>query len=491
MKFLVVVYPVVLVIYFLSLFFDFLVIKGKDVFSFFFGFSLKPQDVKIWITASIPGVFCLIGTSLTFRLRRRLLFISELHESAGQHINPMELHWPSGLENEDKATIRKGTKEGIGLFRKLFVEPGKPVEEEKSQKVKSQKDQILTYNMPKSRVHAESDLWVQSYILSLPSVQKKEGIDEEEKKKIKKEEIKEIKYKVFMVLVSHWLDDMLDGRYEAEIFRKISKFEGGVNKVLSVEESEDIFEEIFKDVVDKYIKGIVIDKPIGKKGFSKRLLTKIEESAGPDHRPQKEGGKTITRKNQEYIFLGLNRVALGSIISGPRISEKDRKKVIKGHNEKLLELVQESKISDKNKKWKESVESYIKKMLKDKEDIGQTLLALTTKTTQEIAMGSEGDELNFPLSLLFSILYAPLLYFHDYKEETEFGEIVPLDAFLDYELIKECLAKAKELCEDAKTFNSRWDLQKQQLEMAFKCFEKRLPELSQEVLKSIYVPTPR
>ncbi len=432
-------------------------------------FLLSPQGsysyVKIVVTATIPGVFCLIGTLLTFILRRKLLFIAEFHESEGRHNIPMELCWPSELKDKNKATIRKGTNEGKKMFNKLFVETHN----------KNEKSQI-----PKSRVHAESDLWVQSYILSLPSVPSVEVG-------------KEIKHKVFMVIVSHWLDDMLDGRKEAELFSKIDSgkifgnftkaerkkykdlsLEEKVKKFLNVQDSEAIFKKTFKGLVDKYVSGMIIDKPI-KNNFFDKLLPKIRESA------------LEQKKNEEFIFLGFNRVALGSIISGPRISEEDRKKVIKGHNEKLFDLLVEQ-CECSNTEWLEKVKDFIQEMLNDEDGVGQTLLALTTKTTQEIAMSSEENEINFPLSLLFSILYAPLLYFHDYKEETESGEIVPLDTFHDYELIKYRLDKARKLCEDTLIVNKRWNYQKQQLEMAFKCFENRLPESLRKILRSAYIP---
>jgi hypothetical protein len=49
--------------------------------------------------------------------------------------------------------------------------------------------------MPSSKVHADVDIEIQSYLLSIPSATQS----------------KEIENKAFMVAASHWLDDLLDG----------------------------------------------------------------------------------------------------------------------------------------------------------------------------------------------------------------------------------------------------------------------------------------
>jgi ribosome-binding ATPase YchF (GTP1/OBG family) len=56
-------------------------------------------------------------------------------------------------------------------------------------------------------------------------------------------------------------------------------------------------------------------------------------------------------------------------------------------------------------------------------------------------MSSENHELNVSLSLLYSILYAPLIYYHNIAWELQNSEMISLQAFVD--LKGEAGAKAK------------------------------------------------
>jgi len=111
---------------------------------------------------------------------------------------------------------------------------------------------------------------------------------------------------------------------------------------------------------------------------------------------------------------------------------------------------------------------------------------LTTKTVQETAMASENQEFSVGLSILLSILYVPLLYYHNIARELETREMLALEAFdTDTDLwipwVQDA-RKALDLAEDERKVD-----RKHQLEMAYRCFEKSIPERVRGELREIYM----
>ena len=104
-------------------------------------------------------------------------------------------------------------------------------------------------------------------------------------------------------------------------------------------------------------------------------------------------------------------------------------------------------------------------------------------------MSSEGAMVNFPLSVLYSVLYAPLLYFHDVQQEVEHREMVALDSFdMDFDCVVEWLKTARALCQDPRARDDRSEERSQQLEMAYRCFAPQLPQFVREAMEEIYLP---
>lgn len=104
-------------------------------------------------------------------------------------------------------------------------------------------------------------------------------------------------------------------------------------------------------------------------------------------------------------------------------------------------------------------------------------------------MASEQQILNFPLSVLYSVTYAPLLYFHDIDKELDAGEMAVLEPFdLGYEQIIPWLENVRSLIEKTgkKFEDDRHQSRLMQLEMAYCCFKSSIPEVAKEDLERIY-----
>lgn len=412
-------------------------------------FIIQPKQIPLatYETSILPastGVLSLIGIALTFWLSDKIAIAAEIHDVSRRRFVSMHIHWPKGLAGDANAImrIRKLTTEGLEEFHGLFE--GRAGE--------------LSHEKLKSRVHPEADLRIQNYILSVPSWEEEPAQEE-------------IKKKAFMVALSHWLDDLVDGRNEAVTFRKLRKLgrDYGLNAANSdIDNSEDLFKLVYRKLIIRYTN----------EQFYKELLKKIKESV-------------VLGQNTKYLFWSLYQVAIGAVIFGSRVRETDREDVVDKHIQKLVRLVESSKADGG---WKKDVTNILHDMQKTL--VGQTLLGLTTKTVQDMAMASEGEDVDFALSLLYSLLYAPLLYFHDIGEELECGEMIPLDAFdVNYDLIIPSLWKIRELCEreledpEGGVKDVRRDYRLQQLEMAYYCFESSLPKSVAKALKPIYDPT--
>ena len=132
-------------------------------------------------------------------------------------------------------------------------------------------------------------------------------------------------------------------------------------------------------------------------------------------------------------------------------------------------------------------------------DAGSIMLGLTTKTAQEIALSSESHQMNVGLSILYSILYTPLIYYHNIQEELDSGEMIALQAFdADYDLWIPWLSKARDAIEtvwhpdrakawDYQYESARKDMRIDQIKMAYRCFAPKLPENIREKLGEIYL----
>jgi hypothetical protein len=369
----------------------------------------------------LPGILSLMGIVLTFALRKKIAVAVDIYSASRKRIAPMEMCWPkvAPAASNERRDIRQQTEEGLKSFDDMF-------------------QGMWKCDHVKSRVHAETDVRIQSYILSLTS--------------IRTEHVDEIKKKAFMVTLSHWLDDLLDGRSETEILELLLK---GPSLSDKEEEAKRLFQLLYQGLIQRHTN----------RDFFEQIYRKITESCSLEY-------------NTRYVLLGLNRVAYGSVIFSPRISQEKSRQVLTRHNIFLKEWNVETS------PFKVKVERILDEICVS--DVGRILLGLTTKTVQEVAMSSEDKELDVSLSILFSILYAPLLYFHDVDHELEANEILPLFKFeTDYDLWVPWLKKVRETIEQSD--NDRLDLRLQQMEMAYNCLSKFIPKSIQEELVKVYI----
>jgi hypothetical protein len=102
-------------------------------------------------------------------------------------------------------------------------------------------------------------------------------------------------------------------------------------------------------------------------------------------------------------------------------------------------------------------------------------------------MSSEKLQLDPQLSILFSILYAPLVYYHDIQAEINHHEMVSLQSFdIDYDVWIPWVKKARSLIEVYPEI-SRKTVRLQQIKMAYMCFERGLPDSLRKELSPIYL----
>ena len=393
---------------------------------------------------ALPGLLSLIGVVLTACLKTKIEVAVAIYAARHAPVSSAHLIWPKSmslnLENakEQHIRIRRRTEEGLAKFDKLFEQFGK-------------------HDRIHSRVHSETQLRTQSYILSLPSCEREAYSDE-------------IQKKAFMVAVSHWLDDLVDGRNEIYVHKRL---QCDIPLSDQQEEAEELFKRIYRPLIIKHTNRRYYDELFEMIGQSSRLPF-----------------------NRKYIFLSLNRVAYGSVIFSPKISHRHRLRILDKHNDFL-------------KKWNVERDTFtyevedILDQIATGDNAGPILLGLTTKTVQEMALSSEKNELNVGLSILLSILYAPLIYYHNIPQELENGEMVPLQAFetdcdqwicwlkrvhkaiykaWDSSIVgnneRECNERARKMARI------------KQIEMAYRCFEPSLPKFIRPELEKIYMHGP-
>ena len=395
-----------------------------------------------------PGlvvVLSLIGIWLTVWFREQIRVSAQIHEAqddGSQRFIPMDLHWPTDLVSDAgaKHLVTNETRLGLEQFHALFR--GDPGE--------------LDHDRLRSRVHSEGDLRVQSYILAIPSWTP--GDDPTVK-------TDEIRNKAFMVGISHWIDDLVDGRGELSIYNKLKSIDDfGMN----IEYASDTFKILYEKIITKNTN----------RKFFEKLYDKIENAATlPD--------------NRKYLFFSLNRVAVGAVIFGPKIKERDRQKVLEAHNTALVNLIaKEGSSVNANKRWYRELQELLTSMRAEDAGLGKTLLGLTTKTVQEMALASEGHNVCFGRSVLYSLLYAPMLYFHDVDGELMCQEMVPLEIFdVNYDSICPWLEQmSKLIAYEHGPKDSRQSSRQEQLKMAFRCFAPNLPPLVRDAFADIYDP---
>ena len=399
-----------------------------------------------------------IGICLTATFAGRIRASADMHENRQRRFKPMELHWPKNLldDADSKKRITQGARKGLDKFRNLFSATG------------VQHDRLL------SRVHAEADLRVQSYILAVPSWKAPEkkgsearvGKEEGHEVAASHGEVRdgEVERKAFIVGVSHWLDDLLDGREELAVYRKVKEWIDSVT-TFDVTENRRIFESIYRDYVISQT-----DPP-----FYEKLVNEIESSVSlPGNLP--------------YLYFGLNRVAIGAALFSPRLSYSDRKKLLRSHSSMLARLVA-AQPGGGNSEWFKRVNGLLVDIQEREGDLGNYLLGLTTKTALEMGMASEGQPLHFGLSVLYSLLFAPMLYFHDIDEEVRAGEMAALETFnVNYETIVPWIEDIYKFFDanDAPP-DDRLRSRLLQVEMTFRCFEIHLPQVGKDDLEKIYL----
>jgi len=372
---------------------------------------------------TIPAILASIGIFVTWKLYRKIEVAVDVYLAQDTVSVLTDLHWPeNGMPNDHQRTvIREQTANGLARFEALFTQVGK-------------------CEHVHSRVHGEADLRIQNYILSVSSCKETEHHPE-------------IASKSFMVAVSHWLDDLADGRGELDIYNQIKNS----NLSLNPDESETLFKQIYRPLIIHYTD----------RSFYDKLVAEIREAC-------------LFEYNRPYMFLGLNRVAYGAVMFSPKIEAKIRLEIMRSHNLFLKEW------NNERTPFGKQVENLLDEILKDKE-VGTILLALTTKTVQEVSMSSEKLQLDPQLSILFSILYAPLVYYHDIQAEINHHEMVSLQSFdIDYDVWIPWVKKARSLIEVYPEI-SRKTVRLQQIKMAYMCFERGLPDSLRKELSPIYL----
>lgn len=400
-----------------------------------------------------------IGICLTVKFANRIRKSADMHENLHRHFTPMELHWPEDLKDDDDAKQRltDPARSGLDRFRNMFSVLG------------VEHDRLI------SRVHSEADLRVQSYILAIPSWKSsknsKANPTAEGGPVARPDEVNgaEIERKAFIVALSHWLDDLLDGRDEIRVYRESKNWADSVSG-LDLRENRRMFDQFYRSIVVDYTDPAFYDA----------LVDGIEKSV-------------VLRANLPYLYFGLNRVAIGSALFSPRVPYKARRTMLRSHGSMLGQLVA-SEYKGQRGEWFKSLTELLSEMQVREDRLGHYLLGLTTKTSQEMGMASERRPVEFALSVLYSLLYAPLLYFHDIADEVEVGEMAALETFVvDYEAVIPWIRTVRGLITDTKDgtngapVDDLYDSRALQIKMAFRCFETHLPQVGNEQLVEVYL----
>lgn len=383
---------------------------------------------------SIPGVLSLIGVVLTLYLWKKIDVAVAIYVAKHGINTPTYLSWPA-LETSDikeevkrqRTLIRQQTNKGLERFDNLFSQIGK-------------------YDRIHSRVHSDTELRVQSYILGLPSC-------------VEQDHAEEIEKKAFMVATSHWLDDLVDGRNEIMIWKQL---QNSPSLSDNQEQAEKLFQQIYQRIIIKHTD----------RQFYNQLYEQICASC-------------TFKFNRKYMFLGLNRIAYGSIIFSPKISYSQRVETLDKHNVFLKEW------NDEDKGDFEKEAENILDEIAGSGEAGSILLGLTTKTVQEVAFSSENHEMDISLSILFSILYAPLIYYHNIVQELQNDEMIPLQAFdTDFDVWVPWLRRTRKAINTFENGDGRQQMRLKQIEMAYKCFEPLLPSPIAAEICDVYLQKP-
>lgn len=407
---------------------------------------LQSRNKEICICGpSLPGVLSLIGIVLTICLKTKIDVAVAIYSARFAPIAPAYLAWPDSKLEQKKAEeqqkevdsqharIRHRVKTGLEDFNNLF-------------------HQYRKHDRIYSRVHSATELRVQSYILALPSCEEEDYAPE-------------IENKAFMVAVSHWLDDLVDGRNELFVYRQLQKYKNLHHDpplTDGTEHAKKLFTQIYRPLVVRYTD----------RDFYDRLYDRICECCSLPF-------------NRKYMLLGLNRVAYGAVVFSPRLTHTQRRRILADHNDFLKVWNVEEKGMFENK-----VEKIINKISVG-DEAGPILMGLTTKTVQEIALSSEKPEFNIGLSILLSILYAPLIYYHDIMQELDNDEMIPLQALdTDSDLWVPWLWEVCEILNEFKDKDERHTMRIKQIEMAYSCFKPMLPEHTKSELDKIYLKFP-
>jgi len=411
-----------------------LVVIGALVF-----LALRQGQELDLLCRAMPGILSLIGIVLTGWLHYKIAVAARIRERSPLRFVPMEMQWPDALCSEQRVQghIRREAERGLDDFSELFHVPGAK----------------LWHDRLPSRVHAQADLAVQSCIIAVPSRNAQDS---------------EIERKAFIVGLSHWLDDLFDGCRETAVvkaLRRDGKFSFGVPaNNLDPDTVQELFQRLYRREIVQHTEPRVY----------RALLERIVWAAPLDD-------------NMKYVYFGLVRVGAGAVMFSPKISHTIRGRFRRSHNKALRRLVAADTAVDTA--WRIEVVGLLQEIDQGLGSPGQILLSLTTKTVQELAMSSEPVAVNFPLSVLYSILYAPLLYFHDVDDEVEQREMVALDNFdVNVDCVIEWLRTARALCHDPRAHDKRSQERSQQLEMAYRCFAPKLPQFVREAMEEIYLP---
>jgi len=407
---------------------------------------LQGRNIEIYICGpSLPGVLSLIGIVLTICLKTKIDVAVAIYSARYAPISPAYLAWPALKEEEKKeeekkkevdsqhARIRHRVKAGLEDFNNLF-------------------HQFRKHDRIYSRVHSATELRVQSYILALPSCQEEDYAPE-------------IENKAFMVAVSHWLDDLVDGRNELFVYKQLQKYKNlHHDPPLSddIEHAKKLFTQIYRPLIIRYTD----------RNFYDRLYDKICECCSLSF-------------NRKYMLLGLNRVAYGAAVFSPKLTRAQRMRILADHNDfmKVWNVEEKGKFED-------NVEHIINKISVG-DEAGPILLGLTTKTVQEVALSSEKPEFNIGLSILLSILYAPLIYYHNIMQELDNDEMIQLQSLdTDSDLWMPWLWEVCEILNEFKDKDERHTMRIKEIEMAYGCFRPMLPEHIKPELEKIYLEFP-
>jgi hypothetical protein len=419
---------------------------------------LRPNVDQTWQTllyAALVAGLSGIGIILTVLSRERIRLSIEQQAVPEKRFTPMELLWPESLKEapEAREQIRDNSRKGILAFRGLFTGGSR------------------RYTRMVSRVHAEGDLFIQSYILAVPSWHEPSettqwGRRDRPLLRGAKLEEDEVERKAWMVAASHWLDDLVDGREELGIHARTRHHSDWIYSH-DEEKASRAFDLIYRKIVKQHTD----------LEFYTRLVREIRN-------------QTTVPMNCAFLFSGLNRVGLGSLLFSPKIDPTHRREMLNAHNLAFVRQVTESEppvdTGVDGRKWLEDVKTFLNRLERGPDEMGDLLLGLTTKTVAEISMASEGPNVYFPLAALYSLLYAPLLYFHDIDPEIESQEMGVLEAFdVNVEALCGWMNKVRSLIE--RVPDERKESRLLQAEMAYNCFRDFVPKFIRDEFKEAYV----